>query len=136
MAPHRELALGPDRSFGELFSDLSRQMGLLVRQEIELAKVEIGEKVSRAGRDVTAMVIGGAVAYAGALAIVAGVALLLIGLGVSPWLALLLVGSACAMAGYLMIQRGRGDLNRADLAPRRTARTLRENVEWAKEQVR
>ena len=136
MAPHRDLTITPDRTFGELFGDLSRQTGLLLRQEVELAKAEISEKVSRAGKDFGAMAIGGAVVYAGALAIVAAVALMLIGLGVSPWLALLLVGIGAAFAGYLVIKRGRSDLNRADLAPRRTAQTLKDNVEWAKEQVR
>ena len=47
-----------DRSLGELFSDLSQQTADLIRQEMRLAKAELSEKFSDAGRH--ALMIGAA----------------------------------------------------------------------------
>ena len=41
-----------ERSLGELVSDLSQQTSDLIRQEMRLAKMELGEKLSSAGRHV------------------------------------------------------------------------------------
>jgi len=39
-----------DRSLGEIVGDISQKTSLLVREEIELAKIEVTEKVTRLGR--------------------------------------------------------------------------------------
>jgi len=52
------------RSLGELFASLSKDTTTLVRQEIELAKTEISEKVSETGKNVASLMVGGAIAYA------------------------------------------------------------------------
>ena len=54
------------QSIGELFADISRDLTLLLRQEVELAKAEAKQSVTRAGRG--AGMLGGA-GYAGHLAI-------------------------------------------------------------------
>jgi hypothetical protein len=137
MAHRKELEIhAGEPSLGELFRQLSRDTGLLVRQEVGLVKAEVREDLGRAAKDAAAMGIGGALAHAGLLAILAAITLGLIQLGVTPWLAAALVGLACAGTGFVLIQRGRKDLSEADLTPRRTTRTLQENVQWAKEQLR
>ena len=40
-------ALREDRSIGELFGQLSQDMTLLFRQELQLARVEMSEKISQ-----------------------------------------------------------------------------------------
>jgi len=123
-----------DRSLGELFADLARDTSTLVRQEVTLAKVEISDKISKAGKDVGSMAVGGAVAYAGFLALVAA-AILLLAKAVDWWLAALIVGVVVIGAGYLLIQRGRTALKQEDLAPRQTMQTIKEDAEWAKRQT-
>jgi hypothetical protein len=124
-----------DRSLGELFSELAQETSTLVRQEVNLAKVEMSDKASRAGRHVGILAAGGAVAYAGFLAILAGVIVLLN--DVMPlWLAALLVGLVVAVVGYLLVKRGLDALKREDFAPRETIETLKEDQEWAKDQTR
>ena len=59
------------RSLGELFGDLSREISTLFRQEVQLARVEITSKLPKLGKDIGFLVIGGAVAYTGVLALVA-----------------------------------------------------------------
>jgi hypothetical protein len=36
----------------------------------------------------------------------------------------------------VLIQRGRAELQKTDLAPRQTIETLKEDAEWAKQQVK
>ena len=128
-------ALREDRSLGELFGQLSQDMTLLFRQELQLARAEMSEKLSRVTTNLVSVVAGGFVAYVGALALVAA---LILGLQdvaeISPWVSALIVGAIFAVAGYVMLNRGLKELKRVDLAPRRTVETLKDDVQWAKEQ--
>ena len=124
-----------DRSLGELFSELAQETSTLVRQEVNLAKTEMGDKASRAGRHVGVLAAGGALAYAGLLAILAGVIALLN--DVMPlWVAALLVGIVVAIVGYIMVRRVLDALKRDDFAPRETIETLKEDQQWAKDQTK
>ncbi len=124
-----------DRSLGDLFAELAHETSTLVRQEVELARVELSQKVSRVGKDAASLAVGGALAYAGLLAIVAAAILGLGEAGLPWWLSALLVGVVIGGIGYLLVDRARSAIKEADLAPRRTAETLKENREWAKEQL-
>ncbi len=82
-----------DRSLGELFAEMAQETSTLVRQEVTLAKAEMSQKASRVGKHVGVLAAGGAVAYAGFLAIIAGAIYLLADIDVVPlWLAAFLVG--------------------------------------------
>jgi tetrahydromethanopterin S-methyltransferase subunit G len=125
-----------ERSLGELFGELARETGTLVRQEVELAKTEMTQKAAKVGRDIGFLVAGGAVAYAGFLAILAAIAIGLGQLGVPWWLAALLVGAVVAGIGGVLVLRGLRALQRENLAPERTIATIKEDVEWAKAQTK
>ena len=131
MTPERQ----EERSIGELFAELARETSTLVRQEVQLAKTEMTQKASQVGKDAGMIGAGGAVAYAGLLAIIAGI---IFGLGelIPLWVAALLVGVVVGGIGYVIIQRGLGALKRADLTPRETINSLKEDTEWAKDQTR
>jgi hypothetical protein len=124
-----------NRSLGELFSELAQETSTLVRQEVNLAKTEMSQKASSAGKHVGILAAGGALAYAGLLAILAGVIALLN--DVMPlWAAALLVGIVVAVVGYLLVRRGLDALKREDFTPRETIETLKEDQQWAKDQTR
>jgi len=125
-----------DRSLGELFSDLARETGTLVRQEVELAKTEMTQKATRVGKDIGSLAAGGAVAYAGFLGILAAIAIGLGQLGVPWWLAALLVGVVVAAIGGILVQRGLSALRQEQVAPERTVATIKEDVEWVKAQAK
>jgi hypothetical protein len=127
-------ALRQERSVGELFGQLTQDLSLLVRQETQLAKTEIQEKISRASRDLAALAAGGIVALVGGLAITAAIILLLIDpIGLAPWLAALLVGAVLALGGYVMLNKGLRDLKAVDPAPRRTVESVKEDIQTIKE---
>ncbi len=124
-----------DRSLGELFAELAQETSTLVRQEVDLARVELGRTAARVGRDVASLVVGGAVVYAGFLGIVAAVIVALGEAGLPWWLSALLVGVVVAGVGAALVARARTALQQADLTPRRTVETLKEDREWAKDQI-
>ena len=134
--------LRQERGIGELFGQLSEDMTLLVRQEVQLARAELSEKLSRLTTNLVSVTAGGFVAYVGALALVAALILALNDLAsISPWVSALIVGAVLAIAGYAMLRRGVSELKRVDLAPRRTVenikddvQAIKDDVQWAKEQ--
>jgi len=123
------------RSLGELFASLSKDTTTLVRQEIELAKTEISEKVSEATKNVVSLVVGGAIAYAALILILAAVA---VGLAqiMEPWLAVLIVGVVVAIIGMVLLQKGLSALKNLNFVPEKTIESLKEDKEWAQQQMK
>ena len=124
-----------DRSLGELFSELAQETSTLVRQEVNLAKTEMSEKASRVGKDVGFLAAGGAVAYAGLLAILAAV-IVVLDTFLPLWLAALLVGLVVVGVGYFLVKKGLDALKSEDVAPRQTIETLKEDGQWIKDQTK
>ena len=129
MAPQRD-----DRSLGELISELSRETGTLVRKEIELATTEMTAKAKKAGADVGIMAAGGALVYAGLLALIAACVIGLTQLGVTPWLSALIVALIAMGAGYVLVNRGMARMRRMNFAPTQTVETLKESARWTTRQ--
>jgi len=123
-----------DRSLGELFAELSRQTSTLIRQEVALAKAEVKEKGKEAGKDIGMMAAGGALAYAGLLALIAAIIIALANV-IAWWLSALIVGIVVVAIGALMIQRGMSALKESGVAPEQTIETLKEDKEWARKQL-
>lgn len=123
-----------ERSLGELFGDLTRQLSALMRQEIRLAKTEMTDTVSTAGKNAGFIAAGGALAYAGLLAIIAGI-ILALALAIPAWLSALIIGIVVAIIGGLLIWKGVNTLRSTDMAPHETVETIQEDARWAKEQM-
>ena len=79
--------------------------------------------------------MGGFVVYAGLLAIIAGI-ILVLGQVVPIWVAALVVGVIVALIGYLVVQKGLSDLKADRLKPQQTMASLRENKEWLQSQAK
>ncbi|HSJ76196.1 MAG TPA: phage holin family protein [Gemmatimonadales bacterium] len=134
--------LRQERSIGELFGQLSQDMTLLVRQEVQLARTEMTEKLSRITTNLISVGAGGFVAYLGGLALMAALILALRDLAnISLAWSALIVGGILAIVGYVMLQRGLKELKGVELAPRRSVenikddvQSIKEDVQWAKEQ--
>ena len=124
-----------NRPLGDLFGDLATEMSNLVRQEVALAKVEVGQKAKYVGKNVGYLVVGGAVAYAALLAVIAAIIMLLAKV-VPDWGAALIVGVVVAGIGWLLVGKAMLALQRADLTPRETVETLKEDATWMKERIK
>ena len=124
-----------NKPLGDLFGDLATEMSNLVRQEVALARVEISQKAKYAGRNIGYLIVGGAVAYAALLAVLAAVIMLLDRV-MPAWGAALLVGVVVAAVGWLLIGKAMSALQQMDVTPRETVETLKEDAAWVKQQIK
>jgi len=124
-----------NRPLGDLFGDLATEMSNLVRQEVALARIEVSQKAKYVGKNVGYLVVGGAVAHAAMLAVIAALIMLLA--KVMPnWGATLLVGILVAGIAWLLIGKALAALQRTEITPRETVETLKEDATWMKEQIK
>jgi uncharacterized membrane protein YqjE len=107
----------------------------LAKQELRLARAEMGEK----GRQILPGI--GMMAAAGGLALLAAGTLTAFAVlaldGVMPnWLAALLVGAVYALGALALYLAGRERVDEAGgLVPEQTIESVKEDVEWAKTQI-
>lgn len=123
-----------ERSLGDLLAELSRETGVLVRKEVELATTEMTAKAKKAGADAAVIAVGGALAHAALLVLLAALVIGLAQLGITPWLSALIVGLLTAGIGYLLVNRGMASMRRTSMAPTNTIETLKENARWTTRQ--
>lgn len=132
---HEAQPANDERSLGDLFGELAREITTLVRQEANLARTELSQKASHLGKNAGMLAAGGAIAYAGLLAILAGIISLLVKAGLPWWGSALLVGIVVGGVGGYLMQRGLDAIKHADLAPRETVETMKEDAQWARRQI-
>jgi len=129
---HEEGAGLRERPIGEVARDLTRDLSLLVRQEVELAKTEMAQK----GR--TAAPGLGMLGGAGVIGLLAGGALtafaiLVLAIFLPEWASALIVGAVLAAVAYVLAKRGKERVEQAGApVPEQTIETVKEDVEWAK----
>jgi hypothetical protein len=118
-----------ERSIGELLTDLSQNLRTLMRQELALARAELTQNVNNARRGAMLIGVGAALAWAGALVLVAALCLVLQALGLHPVAATLIVSAVLLLGGFLLIRSGRASLTADRVAPRATVETMKENTQ-------
>lgn len=123
------------RPLSELFGDLSRQMNTMLRQEMQLARLEMKNRVAKMGRSAAMLAAGGLILYAGFLGLMITAVIALANV-VELWLAALIVGGVVAIIGAIMIGAGYGQLKQLDMVPRRTVNSLEESAEWLKQEIK
>lgn len=131
-----------ERSLADLIRELRDESTVLLRQEVAMAKTEMSEKASTVGRNVTTMVIGGAVAFLAIifllLAVTGGLALMILATDAelhAIWIAPLIVGLVIAAIAAVMILTATETLASTSLVPHQTIETLKEDKQWAQSKV-
>ena len=126
------------RGIGTLLRDLAEGSAELVRGEVKLARVELGDTVGTAAKGTAYTALGGVLLLLGTLATFTGL-ILLIGDQWLPrdlyWLGALLVALIAGGVAAWLAQRGRSALSPSALAPRETVTTLKEDKEWLKQRL-
>ena len=118
-------------SVGELIGNISNDLSQLFRQEVALAKAELKQEASKAGK--AAGMLGGA-GFAGYLAVVLLSFALVFGLSnvMDAGWAALIVAVIWLIIGAVLYASGRKKLKTVDPVPRRTVDTIKEDAEWLK----
>jgi MFS family permease len=132
MAEHNGQTQLQDRPIGELLKQLSEQTSTLVRQELDLAKAELGEKGKRAG--LGAGMFGGAGIFAVlALGALTACAILALSTTVAGWLAAFIVGAVFGAVAGILALTGKTKIQQATPpVPEQAVGSVKEDLEWAK----
>lgn len=123
------------RSMGDVLQDIVGNIQEIVRSEFRLAKVEIQQETAKAVRSGIPLVIGGLLGlYAVGFLLLAAVHGL--SLVVDAWLASLIVGGVILIPAMILVGMGRKRFKEVKMVPEKTVGTMKENVQWAKNQIR
>jgi len=121
-----------EKPLGEVARDLTRDVSLLVRQEMELAKAEMVQKGRIAGPGLGMLGGAGVVGLMAAGALTSFL-ILVLAIVLDAWLSALIVAVVLGAVTYLLVQRGKERVKQAGTpAPEETIETMKEDVQWAK----
>ncbi len=131
----RATGIRDTRSMGEIVQSILRDIQDVLRSELRLARAEMTEKAQRAGK--AGALMGGA-AVGGLLAAMALVATCIaaLALAMAVWLAALIMTVVLACVAAACFFAGRAKLRLLTPVPEQTVETLKEDVEWAKNQTK
>src|SRR3954451_17588113 len=123
-----------ETSFLGLLKDFKTEILVLMKQEIDLAKAEVSEKVSFFGKNAVSLAIGGFVAYAGVIVLFIGLGALIgfalekagLSTGLANFLGWTIMGLIVAGVGAAFIMKALKNFKTQSLAPEKTIETLRE----------
>ena len=119
------------RSIGEIVADISSDMTTLVRQELDLAKAEAKQEVSRLGKG-AGMLAGAGLAGFFLLFFVSLALTYLLDNWVPVELAALIVALLWGVVAAVLASVGRKSIKAATPPMETTKQTLKEDAQWAK----
>jgi hypothetical protein len=131
--------LGPDgsRSILQLLRDFTRETTALLRDEVDLAKTEVSEKIGRLGSGLVYLGAGALVAFAGLLLLLDAAVVALLGAfpELPVWAGPLIVGGIVLLVGAIMLSSGRSRLEVRDMAPQAAISEMRRDREMVREKL-
>lgn len=125
-------------SLTSLIRDLRDESANMMRQQIELAKSETGEKIDVLGRSAASVFSAGLILYAGLLFLLTALTFGLYGLftnaglarTVSYWLSPLITAAVTGAVGYFMYRKAISTIKHTTVVPEKTVRSLKEDKQW------
>jgi len=129
------MSTSTDRSFTDVLEDIVGNVQGIIRSEVRLAKAEIREETVKAGK--AAGIAGSGVVLAlYAVGFFLLTCLYALETAVTPWIAALILTLLVGSGATVLIIVGKKRIKRVDPRPDKTINTLKENVEWVKNQAK
>lgn len=123
----------PNKSTGDLLSDAMANVSNLVRNEVNLARAEINENLSKAGTAVGLIAGAAIIALVALNVLAAALVAALTEAGLDAGWSALIVGGLLGIIAYALIAKGLNDLKLSSLAPSRTAKNVQRDAAAVKE---
>lgn len=122
------------RSLGAAVGDIAEELRVLLMKEADLAQAEMADSRSAATR---AGMFGGVAAVAGILVLgfLALAMMFAFDIFMPQWLAALATAGVLGLVAMLGAWIARRQLRDFTITPKRTMRSMREDVKWAREQI-
>ena len=130
--PDIDLEADREASLGELISRTTGDLSQLLRDEVELAKVELRDEAKTAARAGALMGAAGLLGYL-ALTMVGFAAAWALAEIVPEGVAFLIVAAVVAAFAGIAFLVGRKQFEAFDPVPQQTVETIQEDVQWAKQ---
>ncbi|HET9762251.1 MAG TPA: phage holin family protein [Casimicrobiaceae bacterium] len=124
------------RPITDILRDLLAQITALMRNEGELARAEMSEKIDQTVRGMVFVVAGAVLLIPALVILLAAAVAAIMAAGIEPYWAALIVGGAALIVGLALVLGGKSSLGLRNLAPRRTMDHLRRDVSVARNQLR
>jgi len=124
-----------ERPISEVFQDIVRNIQEIVRSEVRLAKTEIREEAFKA-KSAGLMLGAGAVTAIFATGFLLLTIVYALTLVMPNWAAALVVAVVTALIAAGLLTAGRSQLKQIHPSPERTVETIKENVQWARQQTK
>lgn len=123
------------RTVPELFQNIVGNIQDIIRLELRLARAEIEEEASKASRPALALGAGAVILFY-ALGFILLAVVYALSTVMTVWLAALLVGGFLFLVAGALIFSGGMSLKQINLVPEKTVESLKEDMQWAKNQIR
>ncbi len=118
-------------SLQELWSDMTREASVLLRKEVELAKLETKEQVTQAAKAGVGFSVAGVAGFM-ALQLLSFAAAWGLAAVLPTGVAFLIVGIVFAVVAAVLLSKARAQASEVNLVPQQTVETLKEDVQWAR----
>ncbi len=129
------MAVQNGRTVPEVLQDIVGNIQEIIRSEFQLAKAEVKQEVAKAKSPLLMSVMGGALGlYALGFLLLTG--MLAMATVMAMWMAALIIGAVLAVASVALLSAGSARLKHVHAVPERTIESIKENVQWTKDQSR
>lgn len=125
---------GAPEGLGSLISGVIKDLQDLLRAELQLAKTELREDATQAGKGIAYIAAGAIVGLVGFFFLMLAVTYVL-DEWVNDWIAAGIVALALLLIAAILAASGRSKLRAGNLKPEQTIETLKEDQQWAKQQI-
>ena len=124
-----------NRSIADVLQDIVANVQTIIRSEVRLAKTEITEEASKAGR-AAGMIAGGTAAALFTVWLLLLTILFALATAIPMWSASLLLVVVMAAITTILLSAGKKRWNAVHPKPEKTIESVKENVEWVKHQAK
>ena len=115
-------------------SGVAGELGVLIQQEVRLAKAELGQQVSKAVQSAVSAAAAGLFAMLMLIFAFVGV-MLVIGEVLDLWIAAFITAGGLLLLALIAGLIARQRIKQISLVPERTVESVKEDLEWARSQM-
>ncbi len=123
------------RSITDVFQDIVANVQTIIRSEVRLARTEVTEEVTKAGR-AAGLISGGAVSALFTVWLLLLTILFALATVMPSWAAALILFVVMAIITAVLLATGKKRFKAVHATPEKTVETMKENVEWVKSQTK
>jgi hypothetical protein len=122
-----------NKSAGNLLTDAMSNVSGLVRSEVDLARAEISENITKAGVAIGLIAGAAIIALVALNVLAAALVAALTETGLDAGWSALIVGAVLGVIAFVLINKGTNDLKLSSLAPTRTVKNVQRDAAAVKE---